>query len=46
MKVARDLQLFEKWEKLGDVPQSGEQLGEMVGCDVMLLRKKRSDLVT
>lgn len=39
LKVARDLQLFEKWDKLGDVPQSGEQLGELVRCDVILLRR-------
>ncbi|KAF7184708.1 hypothetical protein CNMCM7691_006131 [Aspergillus felis] len=40
LKVARDLQLFEKWHQASEhVPHSAEQLAELVGCDPFLLGK-------
>ncbi|KAI0481331.1 S-adenosyl-L-methionine-dependent methyltransferase [Xylariaceae sp. FL0804] len=40
LKTARDLQLFEKWDKAGaDSPRTGPQLAELSGCDPVLLNR-------
>ncbi|KAI1379218.1 S-adenosyl-L-methionine-dependent methyltransferase [Hypoxylon crocopeplum] len=40
LKVARDLQLFEKWHEGGeDSPQTDAQLAELTGCDSLLLSR-------
>lgn len=37
LKVARDFQLFEKWQAKGGHPQTSTELAEMVSCDRFLL---------
>ncbi|KAA8644045.1 hypothetical protein EYZ11_004480 [Aspergillus tanneri] len=40
LKIARDLQLFEKWHRLGEgAVCSDEKLADLVGCDVFLLQR-------
>lgn len=39
LKVAKDLQLFEKWYKQGDTPRTSEELTAIVSCDGILLRE-------
>ncbi|OOF94199.1 hypothetical protein ASPCADRAFT_51459 [Aspergillus carbonarius ITEM 5010] len=39
LKVAKDLQLFEKWHERGDNAESSKELATMVDCDPVLLAR-------
>lgn len=45
LKVARDLQLFEKWYKHGDTPRTSQELIEIVSCDGTFLRESYISLL-
>ena len=42
LKVAKDLQLFEKWHERDDEAVTSEQLAEVVSCDPVLLGQSRT----
>jgi hypothetical protein len=39
LKVAKDLQLFEKWHERGDGPEKSDTLADLVQCDKQLFCK-------
>lgn len=39
LKVAKDLQLFEKWHERGDGPENSDTLADLVQCDKQLFCK-------